>query len=215
MEIINSRTWRSPDYEAAVQALKERYDQPWVASRTTHQNFSQHVWKLTNEGIGQIVTHIQRTVAMMKECSVDSLETLYTVVAELHMPDEFFCFWTEKTADSKAPPNSDKFIELLQQYRLHLQGRTLKDSSTPKSSTGHPPKQKQGKSFTTFHVQKEKDCALCHDRDHPLYLCVAFKAKSIEDRSSIAYRLKVCTNCFVIQSFFSSLSQSQVMSRMW
>ena len=101
MEIINSHTRRSPDYEAAVRALKERYDQPRVTSRTTHQNFSQHVWKLTNEGIGQIVTLMQRTIATMKECSVDSLETLYTVIAELHMPDEFFRYWTEKTADSR------------------------------------------------------------------------------------------------------------------
>ena len=132
---------------------------------------------------------------------MDSLETLYTVIAELHMLDEFFRYWTEKTADSKTPLNSDKLIELLQQYRLHLQGRTLKDSSTPMSSTGHPLKKKQGIPFTTFHVQKEKDCALCHDGDHPLYLCAAFKAKFIEDRSSTASRLKVCSNCLSYNHF--------------
>ena len=88
--IIDSHTRRSPDYEAAVRALKEWYDQPRVTSRTTHQKFSQHVWKLSNEGIGQIITLIRHTIAMMKECSVDSLETLYTVIAELHMPKEFF-----------------------------------------------------------------------------------------------------------------------------
>ena len=27
---------------------------------------------------------------------MDSLETLYTVIAELHMPEEFFRYWTEK-----------------------------------------------------------------------------------------------------------------------
>ena len=43
MEIINSHTRRSPDYEAAICAFKERYDQPRVTSHTTHQNFSQHV----------------------------------------------------------------------------------------------------------------------------------------------------------------------------
>ena len=181
-EIIDSHTRRSPDYEAAVRALKERYDQPRVICRTTHQSFSQHGWELTNEGIGQIITLIQRTIATMKECAVDSLETLYTVIAELHMPDDFFRYWTEKTADAKTPPNSDKLIEMLQQYRLRLQGRTIDASSTLKSSTAHPVKQKQWKSSsTTFHVQKDKDCAFCHDGNHPLYLCDAFKAKSVED----------------------------------
>ena len=95
-DIIDSHTRRSPDYEAAVRALKELYDQPRVTSRTTHQKFSQHVRKLSNEGIEQVMTLIQRTIATMKECSVDSLETLYTVIAELHMPEEFFRYWTGK-----------------------------------------------------------------------------------------------------------------------
>ena len=145
-DIIDSHARRSPDYEAEVRALKERYDQPRVTSCTTHQKFSQHIWKLSNEGIGQIINLIQRTIATMKECSVDSLETLNTVIAELHMPEEFFRYWTEKNADSKIPPNSDKLIELLQQYRLHFQGRTLKDPSIPMSSTNCPAKQKQGRS---------------------------------------------------------------------
>ncbi len=89
-EIIDCHTRRGPDYGAAVQALKERYDQPRIISRSTHQNFSRHTWKLTNEGIGQLITLIQHTIDTMKECGVDSLETLYTVIAELHMPDDFF-----------------------------------------------------------------------------------------------------------------------------
>ena len=198
---IDSHTRCSPDYEAAVRVLKERYDQPQVTSRTTHLKFSQHVWKLSNEGIEQIVTLIQRTIVTMKECSVDSLETLYTAIAELHMPEEFFRYWTEKTADAKTPPNSDKLIELLQQYRLHLQGRTLKDPSIPKYSTSCPAKQKQRRSSTAVHLQKDKDCSLCHDGNHPLYLCAAFKAKSVEDRISIASRLKVCTNCLSYNHF--------------
>ena len=94
-EIIDSKTRQGPDYEAAVQ---------------------------TDEGIGQIVTLIQRTVSTMKECSVDSLENLYTVIAELLMPDDFFRYWTKKTAESKTTPTIDKLVELLQQYRLRLQG---------------------------------------------------------------------------------------------
>ncbi len=88
-EIIDSKTRLGPDYEAAVQALKDRYDQPQIISRSIHQEFIKHTWKLTDEGIGQIVTLIQHTVSTMKECSVDSLETLYTVIAELLMSDDF------------------------------------------------------------------------------------------------------------------------------
>ncbi len=105
-EIIDCHTRRGPDYGAAVQALKERYDQPRIISRSTHQKFSRHTWKLTNEGIGQLITLIQRTIDTMKECGVDSLDTLYTVIAELHMPDDFFGYWTEKTADAKTTPNT-------------------------------------------------------------------------------------------------------------
>ncbi len=58
----------------------------------------------------------------MKECSVNcsvnSLETLYTVIAELLMPDNFFRYWTEKNAESKTTLTVDKLVELLQQYRL-------------------------------------------------------------------------------------------------
>ena len=57
-EIIDSHTRRGPNYDAAVWALKEHYDQPRVISRSTHQNFTKHVWKLTNEGIGQLITLI-------------------------------------------------------------------------------------------------------------------------------------------------------------
>ncbi len=85
-------------YEAAVQALKERYDQPRIIGRSTHQAFVKHSLKLTDEGISQIITLIQRTISTMKECSVDSLETLYTVIAELLMPDDFFRYWTEKNS---------------------------------------------------------------------------------------------------------------------
>ncbi len=65
-EIIDSHTRRGSDFNAAVKALKERYDQPRVTSRTIHQSFIKHNWKLTNEGIGQLITLIQRTVATMK-----------------------------------------------------------------------------------------------------------------------------------------------------
>ena len=131
-EIIDSHTRRGPDYGAAVRALKERYDQPRVISRSTHQNFSKNTWRLTNDGIGQLITLIQRTVATMNECGVNSLDTLYTVIAELHMPKDFFRYWTEKTADAKTPPTTDKLIEMLQQYRLCIQGRTINSSSTQK-----------------------------------------------------------------------------------
>ena len=114
-EIIDSHTRRGPDYGAAIRALKERYDQPRVISRSTHQSFSKHTWRLTNDGIGQLITLIQRTVATMNECGVNSLDTLYTVIAELHMPEDFFRYWTEKTADAKTPPTTDKLIEMLQQ----------------------------------------------------------------------------------------------------
>jgi len=119
-EIIDSCTRRGPDYASAVQALKEHYDQPRVISRSVHQKFAKHDCKLTNEGIGQLITLIQGTIATLKECAVDSLEVLYTVIAELHIPDEFFRYWMEKTADSKTPPTTDRLIELLQQYRLRL-----------------------------------------------------------------------------------------------
>ena len=125
-DIIDSHTRQSPDYDAAVKALKERYDQPRVTSRTVHKNFIDHTWKLTDDGIGKTITLIQRTLATMKECSVDSLDKLYTVMAELYMPDEFFKYWTEKTADSSKPPSTDRLIELLQHTgSVFRQGRMI------------------------------------------------------------------------------------------
>ena len=193
-EIIDSQTRQGPNYEAAIQALKERYDQPRVISRSTHQGLVKHSWKLTDEGIGQIIILIQRMVSTMRECSVESLETIYMVIAELLMPDEFFHYWTVRTAESRTTPTVDKLVELLQQYWLQLQGRTLDSSTTLKSHTAYAAKQKQGK-FTNLHVQRNDNCAFCHDGNHPLYLCPAYKAKSVEDRFNTASRLKVCTNC--------------------
>ncbi len=85
-------------------------------------------------------------------------------------------------------------MELLQQYRLRLQGRTADFSATPKSYAACSVKQKQGKS-TTFRVQRDDNCACCHNGNHSLYLCDAFKAKTVDDHFSTASRLKVCTNC--------------------
>ena len=200
-EIIDSHTRRGPDYGAAVRALKERYDQPRVISRSMHQNFSKHTWRLTNDGIGQLITLIQRTVATMNECGVNSLDTLYTVIAELHMPEDFFRYWTEKTADAKTPPTTGKLIEMLQQYWLCIQGRTINSSSTQNPSVAHATKQRQNKS-TTLRVQKDNNtCSLCHEGNHPLYLCSTFKTKSVEERFSTATRLKVCTNCLSYNHF--------------
>ena len=193
-DIIDSQTRQGPNYEAAIQALKEGYDQPRVISRSTHQGFVKHSWKLTDEGIGQIITLIQRTVSTMKECAVDSLETIYTVIAELLMPDKIFRYWTERTAESRTTPTVDKLVELLQQYRLRLQGTTLDSLTTLTTHTAYAAKQKQGKS-TNLHVRRNENCAFCHDGNHPLYLCAAYKAKLVEDRFNTASRLKVCTNC--------------------
>ena len=110
------------------------------------------------------------------------------------MPDEFFRYWTERTAECRTTPTVDKLVELLQQYRLRLQGRTLDPSTTLKTHTTYAAKQKQGKS-TNVHVQRNDNCAFCDDSNHPLYLCAAYKAKSVEDRFNTASRLKVCTNC--------------------
>ncbi len=200
--IIDFQTRHGPDYDAAVRALKERYDH---TSRTIHKNFSEHIWKLTDEGIGKIVTLLQRTVATMKECSVDSLDTLYTVIAELQMPDEFFKYWTEKTADSITTPNTDRLIELLQQYRLHLQGRTNDTSAKPKPPVSNSPTLKKKPWKTgSLHVQKERDCLVCHDGNHPPYLCNTFKGLSVEERNSTVNRLKLCTNCLSSSHFCHS-----------
>ena len=113
------------------------------------------------------------------------------------MPEDFFPYWTEKTADAKTPPTMDKLIEMLQQYRLCIQGRTINSSSTRNPSVAYATKQRQNKS-TTLHVQKDNNtCSLCHEGNHPLYLCSTFKAKSVEVRFSTATRLKVCTNCLL------------------
>ncbi len=56
-EIIDSHTRSGPQIDAAVQTLKEHYDQPRViTSHSTHQSFVEHNWKLTNEGSGQLIT---------------------------------------------------------------------------------------------------------------------------------------------------------------
>ncbi len=57
-EIIDSHTRRVPDYGTAVRALKERNDQPRVTSHSTYQSFEKHTCKLTDEGIGQLITLI-------------------------------------------------------------------------------------------------------------------------------------------------------------
>ena len=67
-------------------------------------------------------------------------------------------------------------------------------STALKIHTVYAAKQKQGKS-TNLHVQRNDNCAFCHDGNHPLYLCAAYKAMSVEDRFNTASRLKVCTNC--------------------
>ena len=72
--------------------------------------------------------------------------------------------------------------------------------SVSKHSTVPLNKQKQGKT-TTFHVQKEGNCSLCHDGSHPLYLCAVFKAKSVEEKFNTTSRLKVSTNCLSIYHF--------------
>ena len=112
------------------------------------------------------------------------------------MPDEFFRYWTERTADSNKPPNTDRLIELLQQYRLRLQGRMDDSPARPRPSiTSLPQQKKKPWKSATLHVQKERDCQICHDGSHPLYLCNTFKGLSVEERNSAASRLKVCTNC--------------------
>ena len=83
--------------------------------------------------------------------------------------------------------STNLLVELLQQYRLRLQGRTVDSPTTPKTFTAHPAKQKQWKP-TTLHVQKEGD-TFCHDGNHPLFVC------SLHSQVSGGLGVKVCTNC--------------------
>ena len=105
------------------------------------------------------------------------------------MPDDFFRYWTEKTVDAKSPPTADRLVELLQQYRLRLQGRTTDSPSVSKYSTAPLNKQKQGKT-TTFHVQKEGNFSVCHDGSHPLYLCAVFKVKFSGGKIQYSFQAK-------------------------
>ena len=93
--------------------------------------------------------------------------------------------------------NNELKKDPIQQYTLRLQGRTVDSPTTPKPFYSASRQWKP----TTLHVQKEGDCTFCHDGNHPLYLCAAYKAKSVEDRSSTATRLKLCTNCLSYNHF--------------
>ena len=58
-------------------------------------------------------------------------------------------------------------------------------------------------------MQKGRGCQLCHDGNHPLYLCSTFKGLSVEERNNTAFRLKVCTNCLSFTHFFRNCPSSR------
>ena len=119
------------------------------------------------------------------------------------MPDELFRYWTERTTDSNQPPNVNRLIETLH-YRLGLQGRT---DDAPDKCRLSPQSKKKPCGSGALHVQKDRDCQLCHGGNHP-YLCSTFKGLSVEENNT-ASRLKVCTNCLSFTHFFRNCPSSR------
>jgi len=103
----------------------------------------------------------------------------------------------------KESSTTDKLIRLLQLYHMRLQGWTIDSpSSEPASQTA-----KQGKCSTSLKSIKKTDF-LCHDGTHPLYLCVAFKAKSVKERYNTVSKLKICSTCLSWSHIFRDCPSS-------
>ena len=115
-DIIDTGCRGGADYNNTVQILKERYDIPREMCRIVFQQFLQHAMEMTAEGIGKTITLLQKMLATLKECSSFTVETLYTIIMELKMPDIMFQHWTEETSTKKQPPPATNLIDYLRRY---------------------------------------------------------------------------------------------------
>ena len=203
--IIESKTRSGPDYDGAIQALQDRYDQPRQTCRTSLQSVLNHRIDLSSESITKTITLFQTSLAVVKECTDGSQESLYTVLCELLMPEKLFQNWVEESSKMKKTPGFDHLAEYLRRYQMRFCGRTdtvktaSSDSIAPKRPQPHRPK--PWMQPASYHVQSPRKCPLCPTDTHPLYLCNNFKAQSVEERNSTASRLKVCVNCLSINHF--------------
>jgi len=196
--IIESVTRSGPDFDGAIQALQDRYDQPRQTCRTSLQSVLNHKIDLSSEGITKTITLFQTSLAVVKECTDGSVDALYTALCELLMPEKLFQNWVEESAKLKITPAFDHLSEYLRRYQMRFCGRTDTIKSNLTSNTSGRTNFHRPRSATqpsTLHVQGTRSCPLCPSDTHPLYLCDNFKAQSVEERQSTTSRLKVCANC--------------------
>ena len=122
--IIESKTRSGPDYDGAIQALQDRYDQPRQTCRTSLQSVLNHRIDLSSESITKTITLFKTSLAVVKECTDSSQESLYTVLCKLLMPEKLFQNWIEESSKMKKTPGFDHLAEYLRRYQMQFRGRT-------------------------------------------------------------------------------------------
>ena len=183
-DIIDTGCRGGADYNNTVQNLKDRYDLPRETCRIVFQQFLQHAMEMTAaEGIGKTITLLQKTLATLKECSSFTVETLYTIIMELKMPDIMFQHWMEETSIKKQPPPATDLVDSLRRYRMRFTGRQPQHKTTPRPPT--PPFKRKTFKTSSFPAQITRECGLCRNRPHP-YACLNFRDQSVEDRNNTA-----------------------------
>ena len=100
-QIIKSMTRAGPDFDGAVKALQDRYDQLMQTCRTSLQSVISHAIDLSAEGISKAITLFQTSLAVLKECTDTTLDTLYTVLCKLIMPETMFQIWLRSLPSSE------------------------------------------------------------------------------------------------------------------
>ena len=119
-QIIKSMTRAGLDFDGAVKALQDRYDQPRQTCRTALQSVISHAIDLSAEGISKTITLFQTSLAVVKECTDATLDTFYTVLCELIMPETMFQNWAEESSKLRKTPGFEYLADYLRRYQMRF-----------------------------------------------------------------------------------------------
>lgn len=148
--------------------------------------------------IERLADKVQAYVAALKTLNVILSPEMVTGILEKSLSDDLLSEWRKEWQKSTTYPQYHKMVEFL--YHTATYFSQINANKRPsKGNNNNPSKRDHQNQKTTARalVTAGRKCPLCPDKDHPLFACLNFNAKSVHERWKIVKNVRVCWNCLL------------------
>lgn len=137
---------------------------------------------------------MQQHLASLNALEVSVGSEIIVHLLESKLPKVTLEKW-EASLERNEFPNLEQIYEFLYKSAVCASRRERAKALEFERDRGDPPIKRKRVSNQTFLTNTQRNCILCKDKRHPLFLCDKFKQASISKRIEIVTNAKLCYNC--------------------